>query len=1017
MEKLLYKLARVYNFDLYGRYSMISRVVGANRKSARLKILDVGGYNGQMAEFLPDDNVTILDVFESNDPNYIKGDALHMPFADGAFDVVVSADVFEHIPEPLRDAFVAESYRVSKDFVILAAPFDHPGAHEAEVRANELYKSYTGVDYIWLGEHLSNGLPNNAATERCIKKLGLSYLHIPNNQIDEWEALIKAFFTLDTHKSTKGEALFRRENTKYNLEKNSSPATGMPYRSIYVIGRELKTMPKFVTDDTKSIFAGDKLIKRLLVEHKRISIPSEVRLGEFWAALKGLGLSGGLYTRFIDESRRDTTHLQSELNAAQAELYGIKNSLMFKLARSLKRVLRPARGALRAGAKWGLWFWGKRPYLAPGALWWRYRTGLDLDYRRLYGAIRLPQHPHPKVSVVIPVFNEIHHTIRCLNSLSKHETENSFEVVVLDNGSEDSTQSLLSHVRGLVYARSDSNLGFGDGCNLGVKKSHGEIIIFLNNDTEVLEGWMDALVDGLNLPEAGLVGSKLIYPSGVLQEAGGIIFADGSGWNYGRSGSPDAFSFNYTREVDYCSAASAAITRKVFDDLGGFDPRYSPAYYEDTDLAFAVREQGLKVYYQPRAHLIHYEGGTSGQDLTKGFKKHQLLNRDKFQDKWAQQLARQWRGEEDLLFARDRSTDKRVLVIEHLIPDVTNDSGAVRLTALIKELQGLGYGVTLWPHDQKRSEPQASALQGKGVEIVYGSVRFDEFATSRNGLYDAVILSRADLAGIYVEACRELLPNAKLIFDTVDLAYLRVSRQAEIENSPALLEVSKRWRTIELGVANEADTTIVVSEDEARKVREALPDASVEVISNIHTLKGEGEPFHLREGLVFIGNYNHQPNVDAVVWFCTDIMPLIHKRLPKVKLTIIGSNMRPEIEALSSSHIEAKGYVESVEPYFTTSKVFVSPLRYGAGVKGKVGQSIEYGLPIVTTPTGAEGMHVVHEKDVLIAITAEDFADKVVQLYTDERLWTQLQGNSRKTLLEHFSPEEARKVLAKVLDE
>ena len=145
--------------------------------------------------------------------------------------------------------------------------------------------------------------------------------------------------------------------------------------------------------------------------------------------------------------------------------------------------------------------------------------------------------------------------------------------------------------------------------------ARGDYVLFLNNDTLVTAGWLDALVRCIEeAPHAGLVGAKLIYPDGRLQEAGGIVFADGSGWNYGRFDDPADPRYNFRREADYCSGAAILLRRDLFLQLGRFDARYAPAYYEDTDLAFAVRAAGKKVFYEPRAMVIHFEGITSGTD-------------------------------------------------------------------------------------------------------------------------------------------------------------------------------------------------------------------------------------------------------------------------------------------------------------------------------------------------------------------------------------------------------------------
>src|SRR5262249_1193049 len=428
--------------------------------------------------------------------------------------------------------------------------------------------------------------------------------------------------------------------------------------------------------------------------------------------------------------------------------------------------------------------------------------------------IEFPVHEQVEISVIIPVFNQFRFTQACLASLQECGGSERFEVIVVDDCSTDVTQEAVPKMPGLVYLRNETNCGFIVSCNRGAEKARGKHLVFLNNDTLVTEGWLSALMETFaEVPQAGVVGSKLIYPDGRLQEAGGIIWKDASGWNYGNSDDPAKPEYNYLREVDYCSAAALMIPKSLFQSVGGFGSRYAPAYYEDVDLAFKVREAGYKVLYQPLSEVIHYEGATGGVDLSTGTKKYQEINRSTFAETWAAKLvAKPATG--DLAFLRQpRPGQKNILVIDHHLPTFDKDAGSVRMFHILNILRQLGHRVTFIPDNLANIPPYGLELQRRGIEIIYHPYfkKVRDYLVSHGPEFDAVILSRCDFARKHIADTRLYAPQSRIIFDTVDLHFVRTDREAKITSDRQTRERARRQEELEYDLIDRADETWVVS--------------------------------------------------------------------------------------------------------------------------------------------------------------------------------------------------------------
>jgi glycosyltransferase involved in cell wall biosynthesis len=566
------------------------------------------------------------------------------------------------------------------------------------------------------------------------------------------------------------------------------------------------------------------------------------------------------------------------------------------------------------------------------------------------------------------------------------------------------------------------NLGFVDACNQGAELAAGEYLVFLNNDTIPGAGWLEALVETAeNDSSVGAVGAKLLYPDGVLQEAGSLIFSDGMAWNYGKGDNPDKPEYSYAREAPYCSAACLLIRRELFTKIGGFDQRYSPAYWEDADLAFQIRKHGYKVIYQPAAEIVHYEGVTGGTDLNSGYKKFQVRNQEIFKVKWAFELDAQPRFNKDKLkSASIQNFNSRILSIDHYLPVYDRNSGNHRAYQFMKLIRKADHPLTFVSRNGEYQARYKQALEKLGIETYATDrahldtgdyvpqcdpIQWDVLLNQ--GDYKIAILSRYHTASTYLPLIRVHSPSTKIVLDTVDVHFLREQRKADLFGASALQIQATEIRRQELEVCKDADALIAVTEDDAAVLRKEIgTEKPIWVIPNIHPVNKSPRSFEARSGLLFVGNFVHPPNSDAMHYFCNQILPLIRKKLPDVYLYIVGGNSLPLLQDLrKDDRIIITGYVPSTKPFLDHCRLSINPLRYGAGMKGKIGEAMSRGLPVVTSPIGAEGFNIQPGTHALVEDSPEEFANAVIMAYTVESLWNMLSENGLKMIEERYSPD------------
>lgn len=602
-----------------------------------------------------------------------------------------------------------------------------------------------------------------------------------------------------------------------------------------------------------------------------------------------------------------------------------------------------------------------------------------------------------RVSIVIPTLGGPL-VLPCLESLRRNVSAMfAPEVVVVGNGPtaahlKDAAAFSWPNVRLLT---SPANLGFTGACNRGAAATSGDLLVFLNDDTEVLPGWLEALVETVNRhPDAGAVGSLVLFPDGAIQEAGCVVWRDGSTTGVSRGVSVDANPYDFLRSVDYCSACSLLVRRQLWDALGGFDARYFPAYYEDVDFCFALARAGYRTLFQPRSRVLHRESSNSSAPR-KTFLS--LRNRDTFVRKWSREIADCAPAAVDDPRAVARAVENRrgsrhLLMIDDRPPQRGSGSGFSVLLDAIESLDHLGFAISIAVSD--RRDGDLSMLADRGVHVLRQppDVALSDFERR----FDRVLISRPNNFARYASLVRQYQPQASLAYLAEALFYRRMQRQLDFVSD--LVERERRsaemleWRRIERAIPLEADEIICVSDEEAAVLASVPGHCRIEVIRPVvRGLAPTTASFSERTNLLFTPGWlagDASPNVDALRWFVTHVLPRLCEVKSEIRLRVTGAAPPPAARALAGPAVDLVGFAPELRPHYEAARIVVVPMRVGAGVKLKCIEALQYGVPVVSTSVGAEGLGLHDPRAVIVADDPREFAASLLRLYDSEEAWT-----------------------------
>jgi GT2 family glycosyltransferase/glycosyltransferase involved in cell wall biosynthesis len=602
----------------------------------------------------------------------------------------------------------------------------------------------------------------------------------------------------------------------------------------------------------------------------------------------------------------------------------------------------------------------------------------------------------PVVTIVVLGWGSAPHLLDCLRSVSRIDRSVTFEVVVtLNEPTAELVTVLAEYVQGARIIQSRVNLGFGGACNAAAEIARGRYIVLLNDDTFVDRFWLAPLVETIEArSEISAVGSMFLNLDGTLQESGSMLFADGSTKAAGDGGPGMAHRYDWARRVDYCSAASLLIRKSTWDRLGGFDEIYFPAYFEDVDLCLRIQEIGQEVWLQPLSRVRHVRSASIAGSY-KAFLT--LRNRRRLVQRWSHVLAQRPGfvndvGIEELSMWIGMGRPNRVLVIDDRIPASWLGSGFGRMVDALNDLTSSGRNfVSLFPSASGKGS--RNELCRMGVRILEGNL--EEHLRQEHTNYDVVMISRPHNYEKFGHLVRTYQPRAAVVYDAEALYFRRVEGLALLSEDPAeherLRAEATAMQEAERAYFADADQAICISDSEAAYVRTIDGAGPVHVIqAKLASPEFTTRPFAQRRDVVLVAGWlsgASSPNGDGLTWFIQEVLPLVRAHIPWVRLRVTGGSPPPELLRYANPNVVFEGRVRDLHSFYDESRVAIVPIRFGAGVKLKAIEALQYGVPTVATAVGSEGIRTYETGALLVTDDPVQFALHVATLADNPQVW------------------------------
>lgn len=624
---------------------------------------------------------------------------------------------------------------------------------------------------------------------------------------------------------------------------------------------------------------------------------------------------------------------------------------------------------------------------------------------------------NPEISVVVFSKGDLRYTLNCIASVAECGSVYGLEIIVSVVLASRAAQHLNQNAQNITIIDASIDRNFAQQANQAIQQCKGQYVLLLNEYSEVSPGSIDELYNqAKSAPHAAVIGPKILALDATVADAGRIIWSDASTSNWAKGLDKSSTACNYVRKADFISSTAQMLSVPLWRKLNRFDENYKTAEYAAADLAIRARLAGWQAVFSPTSSMIWH--GAKLDDMSAprlaadvallNLRYGPLLRVDHFE-----RLTHALR-------ARDRAAGKYiVIVVDFDIPQLDRDAGSHNIFEMMRSLQHSGNIVKFWPDNQEGDARHRLNLEKLGIEVLSGQqCSFEDWIDKNRNDVDVVLSARPEVALPYLDTLSRRAPAVARVYYGHDLHHRRMAMEACVKRDKAIAQAAKQMKYREWVTWREADVVAYPSEEEAASVSRI--DTSIEAVPIVpfcfDTFPPIGKPPQ-NNHILFVAGFAHAPNVDAAMWLARSIFPLVSDVCPNAKLFIAGSNPTADVLELQKSTIVVTGSLTTaeLEDLYGKARVAVVPLRFGAGVKLKVVEAFQRGLPLVTTPVGVQGLQGA-EDIVVVADDIATLAAEIIRLLRQDDLWTICAERQQRYAKEWFARQRSVEAMDRLVE-